>query len=629
MLPAPRRWRQDGLALVLYLALALYQTGIGLDAGRALFVGPDPVNDVWSLRWVSANLVERPWALWEANDYFPARDAVLLSEPYLGPAVLVAPLRLVTRNPVLLYNVAVVAMLLLGSYACFFLARRLTADAGAALLAGILVPYCAHQTYHLTHLNILTIAGFPFLLLGLLRLLERPGPGPALLTGLAFAFEAGSSGYHAFSCLFLCLLAAAWGWRELSRPRALAWSLAAAALAALLLAPFVLGFLRVRQVTDTARAVAENAYYSVDPGQDLLRSRALLWRRLLRSPGRPLFPGLVALGFAAVAVLRRGREPRVRLLLLLGAFFLLLALGPELRWNGRSLFPLPFKPLFEDVPLFNAGRHPETYVVPAFLALGLLASLGLSVTGLSRRPVALALVLALATGESLVRRPRRETRSQELPEVYAWLLAQPRGALLEVPFDEAERQWWSIFHGMDIVNGQAPFEPRDQAGLYQRITREWHAQPAADMERGLSVRLLKERFPIRYLVVHADAPEEYRRNLDATPGSFSLLHATSAGDRVYRVGRGGSGRELRRLFRDDQLRAGPVGATLRGPAGAGVVTELNGTPQGRFALDGSSQRIELVVPPGGILRGSNVWTLRLEQGVAGALTLEGLDWRGP
>jgi hypothetical protein len=534
-------WRFHGLALALFLALAVFQTGIGLDAGTALFVGPDPVNDCWSLRWVSANLLERPTELWEANNFFPASDAVLFSEPYLGPAVLVAPLRLLTTNPVLLYNVAVLLVLVLASYGCFLLARRLTGDPRAALLAGILVPYCAHQTYHLTHLNILAISGFPFLLLGLLRLLEGPGPGAALLTSLAFAFEAGTSGYHAFSAAFLCLLVGAWGWRELlRRPRALAFAALAAALAALLLAPFVLGFLRMQAVADTARAVAENVYYSVDVGRDLLRSRSLVWRWLLRSPGRPLFPGLVALTFATVAVARR-RDATVRLLLLIAAFFLLLSLGPELRFRGEALFSLPFRPLFERLPLFNSGRHPETYVVPAFLALGLLAAIGLQVSGLSRRPWLLALILALATGESLVRRPKREAREQRLPEVYAWLLSQPPGALLEVPFDESDWQWWSILHGMPIVNGQAPFEPRDHVALYQRITREWRRQPAEDLEERASVRLLKERFPIRYVVVHRDALEEYRRNLDATARSFELVHTTADGDRVYRFLGGGTG----------------------------------------------------------------------------------------
>jgi len=621
-------WRRDGLALALYAALALYQTGIGLDAGSALFVGPDPVNDVWSLRWVSANLLQRPWELWEANNFFPARDAVLFSEPYLGPAALVAPLRLLTRNPVLLYNVAVLLVLLSASYGCFFLARRLFGDWAAALLAGIVVPYSAHQTYHLTHLNILTISGFPFLLLGLLLLLERPGPGPALLTSLAFGFEAGTSGYHAFSCVFLCLLVAAWGWRDMLSPRTFGYAALAAIVAALLLSPFILGFLRIQELRDTARAVEENVYYSVDPGRDLLRSRSLLWRALLRSPGRPLFPGVVVLGFAALGWMRR-RDSLTRLLVLIGAFFLLLSLGPELRFRGGSLFPLPFRPMFEHLPLFNAGRHPETYVVPAFLALGLLASRGLSASGLSRRPFMLALVLLVATGESLIRRPKRELKDQRLPEVYTWLQAQPPGALLEVPFEESEWQWWSILHGMPIVNGLGAFDPHDQLALYQRASRDWRQQPASDMESRPSVRFLKERFPIRYVVVHADALEECRRNLDATPGSFELLHSTAAGDRVYRLRRGGSGPVLRRALRDDQLRAGPAMASVRGPAGTTLVVELNDVVAQSVVLDGSLQRIELKAPPQGVRRGLNLWTLGIRSAPPGsALELERLDWPG-
>jgi hypothetical protein len=622
------RWRRDALCLALFLALALCQTGIGKDAGRALFVGPDPVNDVWSLRFVSANLLERPFQLWEADGYFPARDAVLFSEPYLGPALLVAPLRLVTQNPVLLYNLAVLLVLVLASYGCFLLARRLTGSSGAALLAGIVVPYSAHQTHHLTHLNILTIAGFPFLLLGLLWLLERPGPWPALVTALGFAFEAGTSGYHAFSCVFLCLIVAAWGSRELRRPRTLGYAALAAVVAALLLAPFILGFLHIQELRDTARSVEENAYYSVDLGSDFFRSRSLLWRWLLRSPGRPLFPGVVVLGFAGLALVRRF-DRHTRLLLVIGAFFLLLSLGPELRFRGQVVVSLPSQPAFEHLPLFNAGRHPETYVVPAFLALGLLAARGLATSTASRRPALLALVLVVATAESLIRQPRREVRDQRLPDVYVWLQQQPPGALLELPFDETEHQWWSIFHGLPIVNGQGAFEPMDQIALYQRITRDWSRQPAADLEDGPALALLKERFPIRYVVVHSDTSEELRRNIEATPRSFERVHTTASGDRVYRLHRRGSGTLLRRAFREDQLRAGPVGATVQGPLGSRLALELNDDePSEHLELTGAAQRLQLV-PRAPLRRGLNVWTLRLEAPSPEArFELLALDWSG-
>jgi hypothetical protein len=154
-------WRADGLALALFLALAVFQTGIGFDAGRALFVGPDPVNDCWSLRWVSANLVERPRELWEANNFFPSRDAVLFSEPYLGPAVLVAPLRLFTKNPVLLYNAAVLLVLVLASCGCFLrpaALRGLAAPLGSSCRTA--------RTRASTHALNISRSGFPFLMLG-------------------------------------------------------------------------------------------------------------------------------------------------------------------------------------------------------------------------------------------------------------------------------------------------------------------------------------------------------------------------------------------------------------------------------------------------------------------------------
>jgi hypothetical protein len=71
-------------------------------------------------------------------------------------------------------------------------------------------------------------------------------------------------------------------------------------------------------------------------------------------------------------------------------------------------------------------------------------------------------------------------------------------------------------------------------------------------------------------------------------------------------------------------------ATLRGPAGARLVAELNDEPVQRVGLDGSEQSLELRCPPGRIRRGLNVWTLRLEGSAPGtAVELSALEWPGP
>src|SRR5262249_35897744 len=153
-------------------------------------------------------------------------------------------------------------------------------------------------------------------------------------------------------------------------------------------------------------------------------------------------------------------DRRVRLLALIASVFFVLCLGPELRIFGRSLLPLPFATLFAHVPLFDAMRHPVTFATPFLMALGLLAAGGLAFSGVGRRPLVLAAILTVAAAETLHPAPIRVELPSARPEAYAWLAAQPRGPVLELPFDDHVYQLRAIAHGLPLVNGACgSYEP--------------------------------------------------------------------------------------------------------------------------------------------------------------------------
>src|SRR5262249_51895346 len=152
----------------------------------------------------------------------------------------------------------------------------------------------------------------------LLKLLDRPTASLAVLLGVAFALQAGTNGYHAWSLVILCLLFAAWAGRRLFAPRTLFAVAGAMALALLLLAPYVRGFGRLRSAARLARRLEDSVPYSVELPGGLLQTPSTVWRAVLgdRARGnRPVFPGAVVLAFGIVA-LRHRRDRRVRLLAL-------------------------------------------------------------------------------------------------------------------------------------------------------------------------------------------------------------------------------------------------------------------------------------------------------------------------
>ena len=616
---AERPRRREASVLGACAFLAVLHTGLWSDLGTRFRAGNDPVQDAWVLATVTGNALHHPTRLFDGNLFHPSYGSVLYADPLLGPSLLVLPLRPFTDNGALLYNAALLLGLTLASYGFYRVALRLWADPRAALLAAFAVPYAAQQMHHLelAHLPYLSIAAFPYLILSLLSLLERPRASAALATGVTFALQAGTDGYYAFCCAFLSVIVAAWGWRRFAERKTWVWTAVAAGLGGALLLPYIRGFAALREEADMSRGLDWALRYSTDVLISPFRSHALLWSGVLAGPelpGGPLFPGLVVLALAAVGLRRCPGRYRT-LLVAVGLFFFVLSMGPELRAGDRSIGVLPFKLLWDRLPFFNAMRHPITFAVPASMALGLLAAGGLSTLALARRPAALGLVLLVAIGETLIPTPARLDRGREMPAAYVFLAAQPRGAILELPFElNYTYEWWAIRHGLPVVNGELGFEPTRYAQLYHLITKEWTRRPPhQDMEEWPSLGFLKGQIPVRYLILHGGTSGYLASHVEATPGTFERLLETADGDRVYRVRRSGSGPQIKRRFRDDALRGHALHTRVRGPEGAMLTVSLNDHRIGEVPLTSAFAEARWPVPEDALEHGLNVLTLEAAQ----------------
>jgi hypothetical protein len=623
---------REAAVLAACAALAVLHTGVWSDLATRFRAGNDPVQDAWVLARVTGNALHHPLHLFDGNLFHPSYGSVLYADPLLGPALLVLPLRPFTDNGALLYNAALLVGLTLAGYGFYRAALRLWGDPRAALLPAFAVPYAAQQMHHLelSHLPYLSIAFFPYLILSLLTLLERPRASAVLATGVVFALQAGTDGYYAFCCAFLAVILAAWAWRRFREARTWIHALMAAGIAGLLLLPYVRGFASLREEADMSRGLDWALRYSTDLGISLFRSHSFLWRHILAGPelpGGPLFPGLVVLTLAAVALVRRPGRERTLLVAIVG-FFFALSLGPELRVGDRSLCALPFKLLWQHLPFFNAMRHPITFAVPAVMALGLLAAGGLSALQHLRAAVPLAAVLLLTIGETLVPTPARNDRGRELPPEYVFLAGQPRGGILELPFElNYTHEWWAIRHGLPVINGELGFEPTRYAQLHHLITKEWLRRPAhQDMTDWTSLSFLKGQFPIRYLILHGGTSGYLASHVEATPGTFERLLETPAGDRVYRVRRGGTGPQIKRRFRDDDLRGKTLRARVRGREGALLSATVNDRPLGTAPLTAVFTDVRWTVPADALETGLNVLTLECTEGeTAAAFELEDVE----
>jgi hypothetical protein len=165
----------------------------------------------------------------------------------------------------------------------------------------------------------------------------------------------------------------------------------------------------------------------------------------------------------AVGVFMAGREPRLRVWLMGAGAFLLLALGPELKFTG---IPLPFALLGAWPPLEHF-RTPYRLTIPAVIGSAAVGALVLDrlLARVSPRTAMLvaAAALALRAGSATMQHP---LATQEYPayDVYMRIAEErSRAALIEVPVgirSGIDRigtggeylQYYQPLHGRPIVN---------------------------------------------------------------------------------------------------------------------------------------------------------------------------------
>lgn len=516
--------------VLFFLLLALVATRpLATDLGGRTLAGPDPLIDLWTVHWLTGHATA-PRELFGGNIFHPDPNAVLYSDLSMGTAVLLLPFRLFVRDPVRLYNLGVLLALAFAGWAFQLLAFELTGNRFAGVLAGTLAAFASHQMSHIYHLNLLTTGWLALLLLGLHRLARHPGPGPVLLAAVSFALSAQSSGYYAVAATILPLVFAAAHWRDFRSRRVLAAAGAAALLGAALLAPYARAFMALRAREALRRPPQMSARMAFDPGRDFT-SYGYVYGAVLGSEGERLFPGLLTLGLAAVALVRR--RPEAAFYGVAALLFVVVSLGPKLELAGLTL-SLPYQWLFALPPLDNM-RHPYTFAAVATFLMAVLAASGWVSLPLAAKPWAGPAVVALAVLETLAPPPTMHRYAGTLPPAYRAVEGLPPGPILEIPVSAPETLLWAARHGWPVANGIGAFSPRLSAVLERYVQNHWIRRTPTDADDSAPAWLLAESFDVRYVIVPAGRRPAFRRLAAALDRSRAFVPVAEAedGDRVY------------------------------------------------------------------------------------------------
>jgi hypothetical protein len=511
----------------------------------------DPLLILWILGWGFHNgLRFGAHEFWQANIFYPAPDVLAYSEHLFSSALLGLPVYLFSHSLILTYNFLFLSSFVLSGWGVYLLVRDLTEREAPALVCGLIFAFFPFRFAHLPHLQLLTAQWIPFVFLFLNRFLKQGAYRQVLLFTLFYLLQALACGYYAlFTSLFVALFI---GYHFLTERDLLRWELGRKLLISVFIillcaGPFFYPYIRAKRLYAHSRSVGETIEFSANLTSYICAPPInKIWGPITQQFNKvegQLHPGLTLIVLAAVGVvlsLKRDRlAPSQRRMagfaLLTALSALVLSLGPRIQVLGFSL-PGPYFLVYKLVPGFDGVRVPARFAL--FFVFGAVLLAGYAIPAImtrTRNPRLVALIIGTLVLVEYFSVPIPVVmvpgKGEPLP-VYQWLGGQPGNLpTLELPIRglNVEYNYFSVFHGKDLVNGYSGYFPP----WYRPLQTLLEVFPTGDALDFL------EEIGVRFVIVHTDRLDpEANESISSASSRFKnrLRKIQSFGsDEVYEV----------------------------------------------------------------------------------------------
>jgi len=500
----------------------------------------DPLLNLWALSWIAHQLPIAPAHLFDGNIFTPERWTLAYSETLLAPAVVATPLLWMGVSRILVYNLVFVSGFILSGVGTTLLVHQLTRNAAAASGAGVIFAYLPFRFDHYPQLQLQHAEWIPLALWAFHRVMNTGRLRDGLWLGIFIVGQILSCMYYGiYLASYLVIVGGALMLLDITVARARLPVLAAGvALAVVLLVPVGRAYLGARE------AVGERG-----PGE--ISARSATWRHYLATPAsnhlygwsadrfgapeRRLFPGLVAIFLATVALWPPVSPMRA-----------LYALGLGFAFNLTLGFHAPlYRFLYDHVPLYRALRIPALAVILVGFSLAVLAGFGIAristrLKSLISRAALVLVCSAAALAEGCSTPVHLTTIPEAPPAIYAELLRDngdsPAATIIEVPMMIGEDQtymYYSTFHWQRLLNGYSGFFPASYFQLFA-IMRGFPDARSLDTLRQRNAK---------YAVIHGElmSPDTYKQLIDNIDSCRCGLRFVTRSDwqdreiRLYRI----------------------------------------------------------------------------------------------
>ncbi len=497
--PAASRYPIAGASALLIALTVILTWPQALYLGSRVAAHNDPYLSIWRLSWIAHVLPRHPHQLVDGNIFYPHVRTLAYSDATLLEGLIALPWLRAHTNPVLVYNVLLLAGIALSGIAMFVLVRHLTGNNDAALVSAAVFTLLPYRIQHFMHLELQWTMWMPLTMWAVHRVFETGSTRYGLTAGVLLCLQAISSLYYGvFLGIMIAVLTVSLAIVEPRRFVAALGPLAAGAglagaVTIIYAQPYIANtsVLGVRDPFEVGKFSARLVSYITAPQENWLWG----WTSFrFRFEGDELhvFPGTAAV---ALAVLGAGLRTR-RALAAVYAAMALIASALSLGLNNPV-----YRVLYQHVWPMQGFRAPARFAILAGCALAVLAGFGfeylqdrLSRTRLRRGLlVGVLVIVGLESGSAPM---RLEVVQREIPDVYRFLAMLDRAVVIELPVVDVDLapvyMYWSTQHWQPLVNGYSGFLPPG------------YSETLASM-RGFpddrSVERLK-RLDVRYIVVH-------------------------------------------------------------------------------------------------------------------------------
>jgi hypothetical protein len=486
------------LALLIVLTVMLTWPQ-ALHLGTQVSAHDDPLLSIWRISWIAHALTGDVRHLFDGNIFYPYPGTLAYSDATLLEGLLAAPFLVARANPILVYNILLLAGFVSSGVGMFVLVRHLTSNSDAALVSAVIFTLAPYRIEHFMHLELQWTVWMPLAFWAIHRVFDTGSVRFGILAGILLWLQVISCVYYG---VFLGItIAALVVMLAASEPRAAMRASRALSLGAILPALLTIAYAqpylanaRVLGPRDTAEITnfsAHLASYITAPQENWLWGWTA-WR--FTGNELHLFPGLVTVALSIVALVRRPHRT-VWIYAALAALAVTLSLG----LNGPA-----YTWLAAHVSFLKGLRAPARFGVLACCALGVLAGFGFDVlqqrVPASRLRGALLVVVLASIGIESGSSPLRLTEvASPAADVYTFLRRAYPSVVIELPITDwnltPEIMYWSTRHWNPLVNGYSGYEPPSYKETLERM-RTFPDDAAIARLQELQVRyvLMHERF---------------------------------------------------------------------------------------------------------------------------------------